>query len=144
MRFLFVAVLAGLGFLDSLYLTVIHYQNASPVCGPFLSCEIVLRNPYATIIGETPNALWGVLYYLILAALGVKLYREKDGALFLGAKIVAGLSALAHLYFLYLQAFVIGAWCPYCLLSAALTAAIVLLLLLPWRKTTVQPVKVLK
>ena len=135
-RLLAVAVLAGIGFLDSLYLTVVHYENATPLCGPLVGCETVLSSPYATLIGGTPNALWGVLYYLALLALGVELYRAKDGAFLLGARIVAVLGALAHLYFVYLQAFVIGAWCPYCLLSALLTAAIVVLLFVPRREQT--------
>ncbi|MDP3947963.1 MAG: vitamin K epoxide reductase family protein [bacterium] len=144
MRFLAIAVLAGVGFLDSLYLAVAHYQNLSPVCGNLVGCEVVLTSPYATAIGTTPNALWGVLYYLVLIALGTELYRKKDNALLLGAKIIATLGALAHLYFIYLQAFVIGAWCPYCLLSALLTGAIVFLLFFPHLKSTVQPIEVLK
>jgi uncharacterized membrane protein len=36
---------------------------------------------------------------------------------------------LATLWFLYLQAFVIRAFCAYCLLSAAVTAALALLVL---------------
>lgn len=135
--FLAVAILAGAGFLDSLYLVVSHYRNVSPVCGPLVGCDVVLTSPYATLIGGTPNALWGVLYYLFLFALGAELCRKKDGALLLAAKAIAALGALAHLYFIYLQAFVIRAWCPYCLLSAALTAAIVLLLFPPGRKTAV-------
>ncbi|KKW47758.1 MAG: hypothetical protein A2128_01805 [Candidatus Liptonbacteria bacterium GWC1_60_9] len=144
MRFLALAVLAGVGFLDSLYLTVSHYRNVSPVCGPLVGCETVLSSPYATIIGGTPNALWGVLYYLVLIALGVGLYRARDGALLLAAKTIAALGALAHLYFIYLQAFVIRAWCPYCILSASLTAAIIILLFLPGRKKTLKPIEVLK
>ncbi|MBI2036879.1 MAG: vitamin K epoxide reductase family protein [Candidatus Liptonbacteria bacterium] len=136
MRFLTLAVLAGVGFLDSLYLTVSHYRNVSPVCGPLVGCETVLSSPYATLIGGTPNALWGVLYYLVLIALGVELYRSKDDVLLLAAKIIAVLGVAAHLYFIYLQAFVIRAWCPYCLLSASLTATIVLLLFLPRREQT--------
>ena len=144
MRFLAIAVLAGVGFLDSLYLAVAHYQNLSPVCGNLVGCEVVLKSPYATLVGTTPNAIWGVLYYLILAALGAELYRKKDNTLLLCAKVVAALGALAHLYFLYLQAFVIGAWCPYCLLSALLTGTIVFLLFSPRLKSTVQPIEVLE
>jgi uncharacterized membrane protein len=49
--------------------------------------------------------------------------------------IVVGVMLVASLYFLYLQAFVLHAFCPFCLFSAAITFLMAgLLLAFPARR----------
>jgi uncharacterized membrane protein len=40
---------------------------------------------------------------------------------------------ITSLWLIYLQAFVIGAYCQYCLFSAAVTFALTILVFLAWR-----------
>jgi uncharacterized membrane protein len=88
-------------------------------CSVTSGCSEVLASAYATI-GGYPLALFGALAYFTafslatLAAFGSR----HAGSLF--AVLVALMFAMS-LWLLYLQAFVLNAFCQYCLLSAAVT-----------------------
>lgn len=113
------AVIALAGLADATYLTVGHLTGENAVCGAALGCSTVLSSRYATVMG-LPTASFGALAYFtvfslsILAAFG---YARVHGWL-VG---LVSLMLVASLYFLYLQAFVLHAFCPFCLFSAALT-----------------------
>jgi uncharacterized membrane protein len=114
-----VAVIALLGLADATFLTVAHLTGDDAVCGSFAGCSAVLGSAYATIKG-IPTAAFGAIAYFavfsaaILAAFG---YPRVRGFLL----IVVAAMFIASLYFLYLQAFVLHAFCPFCLFSAAMT-----------------------
>ena len=112
--------IAAIGFIDATYLTINHFQNGTPPC--FIgSCEVVLTSAYSVMFG-VPVALLGGLYYLfILICLGVYIESQtairKNRALTIGLSVsIIGLGM--SLYFLYVQAFVLHAFCQYCLASA--------------------------
>ncbi len=121
------AIVALLGLGDATFLTVAHLTGDDAVCGSAIGCSAVLGSAYATIRG-IPTAAFGAVAYFtvfslaILAAFG---YTRMRGLL-IG---VVGLMFVASLYFLYLQAFVLHAFCPYCLFSAAVTFLLAGLLL---------------
>ena len=121
------AAIALLGLADATYLTVAHLTGDDAVCGSAIGCSTVLGSAYATIRG-IPTAAFGALAYFtvfslaILAAFG---YARMRGLLM----VVVGLMFAASFYFLYLQAFVLHAFCPFCLFSAALTFLLAGLLL---------------
>ena len=114
-----VAVISLVGLADAAYLTVTHFAGDDLVCGPPGGCSVVLGSVYASVAG-IPTAAFGALAYFtvfscaILAAFGYARAR-----IFLSLTI-AGMFA-ATLGLLYVQAFVLHAFCPFCLLSAALT-----------------------
>ena len=111
-------VLGFLGFLDSIYLTISHYSGSSVVCSVVHGCNEVLGSEYAVIFG-IPLAVTGVVFYSLVIILSVAFLDERN-SLFL--KLLVGLTSagfLASLWFVYLQAFVIHAFCLYCLGSAA-------------------------
>ncbi|MEO8439210.1 MAG: vitamin K epoxide reductase family protein [Spartobacteria bacterium] len=120
------ALIALLGLADSTYLTVAHLTGEDAVCGSALGCSIVLGSAYATTAG-IPTAAFGVLAYFTvfsLAVLSAFGYRMRTFLIVLAVVMFA-----ASLYFLYLQAFVLHAFCPFCLFSAALTFLLAGLLL---------------
>jgi len=112
------AVLAALGIGETTYLTASHLAGANVVCVASSGCSEVLRSVYASV-GGIPLAAIGALGYFaafstaILAAFG---YRRAPDAL----AIIVGLMFLTTLWLLYVQAFLLHAFCDYCLLSAAL------------------------
>ena len=121
------AVIALFGLADATYLTVAHLTGDDAVCGSSLGCSTVLGSAYAAIRG-IPTAVFGTVAYFTvfsLAILGAFGYAGMRGLLM----IVVGLMFAASLYFLYLQAFVLHAFCPFCLFSAALTFLLAGLLL---------------
>jgi uncharacterized membrane protein len=112
-------VLAALGFLISAYLTWTHFAGLTPVCtGSGEGCETVQSSRYATILG-VPVALLGLAAYggLIFSAL---LWSE--AGVYLGF-LISLVGTLFSAYLTYLEFFVIGAVCQWCLASAALMPA---------------------
>lgn len=109
-------ILAFLGFLDASYLTILHYKNVLPPCTIAHGCETVLTSKYATVLG-LPVALFGAGFYLfvmVLVGLFWQTGKKMVPALLL-ALTTAGL--LVGIYLVYLQAFVLHAYCQYCLTS---------------------------
>jgi uncharacterized membrane protein len=111
------AFVALIGLGDAVYLTVHHYTAEPVPCSLITGCETVLTSAYAEIAG-IPLAAFGALGYFIafslalLAAFGNRL----TWTLF-GIQVVV--MSLVTVWLLYLQAFVIGAFCQFCLISAA-------------------------
>lgn len=116
------AAIALLGLADGIYLTVEHVTGRTAQCIASTGCQEVLASKYAAF-GPIPLAAIGALAYFsafslaLLAAFG----DAKCGTLF--ALVVAGMFATT-LWLLYLQAYVLHAFCDYCLFSAAVTTAL--------------------
>ena len=113
------AVVALLGIADSVYLTV-HYYTAEPVpCSIIEGCEMVLTSSYAEIAG-IPLAAFGAIAYFtafslaLLAAFGDRRMWHLFG-------IQTTLMAVFTGWLIYVQAALIGAFCQFCLISAATT-----------------------
>ena len=112
-------VIASLGFLDAGYLTYTRFLGIVPPCSTsFLSgCATVAKSQYSVIFG-VPLSLLGMFFYLFaIIVCVVMLFRTTEHL----KKILVTLSfagALSSVYFIYLQAFVINAFCVYCVFSA--------------------------
>jgi uncharacterized membrane protein len=113
------AVLSLAGLADAVYLTVEHLTGRSVRCSVTSGCSEVLGSPYATI-GGYPLALFGALAYFTAFSLATLAAFGSRRAENLFAVLVALMFATS-LWLLYLQAFVLRAFCQYCLLSAAIT-----------------------
>jgi len=123
--YLVAAILSLGGFADAIYLTIQDVTGAS-LRGTIISgCSEVLASKYSHI-GSVPLASVGAFAYFvffslaILAAFGYAFARP-----FL--TILVTLMFLTSLWLIYLQAFVIHHFCQYCLLSAAITTILTLL-----------------
>ena len=123
-----VALVALVGLADATYLTVEHLTGNSVRCMIVSGCDEVLQSSYATVAGGVPVAALGAAAYFTVFSLATLAAFGYDGARRLLAPLVA-VMFLATLWFLYLQAFVIRAFCTYCLISAAVTTALTLLVL---------------
>ena len=123
-----VALVALVGLVDASYLTAEHLSGNSVRCMIVSGCDEVLQSSYSTVAGGVPVAAVGALAYFAAFSLSTLAAFGYDGARRLLAPLVA-LMFLATLWFLYLQAFVIRAFCVYCLLSAAVTTTLTLLVL---------------
>ncbi len=119
---IFLLVVALLGFADAAYLTVEHYQGTVPPCTIVSGCETVLTSSYSVIAG-VPVSLLGALFYLAVLV-GVFAYLEsKKTAPLKWAMLLTVFGILFSLWFIYVQAVLLGAWCLYCL-GSALTSTI--------------------
>src|SRR5687768_119463 len=108
------AFVALVGLADAVYLTV-HHITAEPVpCNMISGCETVLTSTYAEIAGVPLAAFGAVAYFVafslaLLAAFGNRLLWTVFG-------IQVVLMSLFTVWLLYLQGYVIGAFCQFCLI----------------------------
>ena len=116
LAYLFLAV-SLLGFLDATYLAIEHYRGVVPPCAIVTGCETVTTSQFSLILG-VPVALLGAMYYLLLTVLSILYFDTKNERWIKQAAILTPLGLLASTWFIYLQAFIIKAWCLYCLGSA--------------------------
>lgn len=122
------ALVALVGLVDASYLTIEHLSGRNVRCMIVTGCDEVLQSRYATLAGQIPVASLGALAYFTVFSLATLALFGYAGARRLVAPVVA-LMFLATVWFVYLQAFVIRAYCVYCLLSAAVTTTLALLTL---------------
>lgn len=109
--------LAGMGI--SFYLAYVESTHTLAVCGPVGDCNTVQQSEYAQI-GGIPVGIVGLAGYVaILLAWGAGILKSKAAewaALALLAMTFGG--TLFSIYLTYLEPFVIGATCLWCLASA--------------------------
>jgi uncharacterized membrane protein len=131
-----VALVALLGLLLSVYLTL-HQLGVlgNLACGDSGGCEKVQASRWAYLAG-IPVAAFGVGGYLAILAAALVGLQERWLESATPARWLAGLSGAGVLFSLYLmalEAFVIDAWCRWCLVSAALITLIFAISLVEWR-----------
>ena len=123
-----VAVLALGGFFVALYLFAHNVGLTGPIVCGVGDCATVQASRFARI-GPIPVSLVGVVGYVVLLALSfIGLQPAHRDSRAIGALLFAGsLGAAAYsAYLTYLEAFVIHAWCQYCVVSAILITLIFL------------------
>lgn len=127
-----VALVALLGFAVSLYMLAYAAGLTGPVLCNVGNCEAVQASPYSRIM-DIPVAAFGAVGYLALmgiALLGLQPRlvesRVVSGLLLGGGVVGVAFSA----YLTYLEAFVIRAWCQWCV-SAAILMVLAFLFSLP-------------
>jgi uncharacterized membrane protein len=99
------------------YLTLVKLAGELPVCGPLHGCETVATSSYSDL-GGIPTAAFGVGLSLLLAGAQLRWWRlgDRRGALVAYGIGLAGLVVVAYLT--YLELFVIGAICAWCVAYA--------------------------
>lgn len=121
------SLLALVGLADSVFLTVSHYTKEPVPCSIVEGCETVLTSSYAELAG-VPIAAFGAAAYFfafslaLLGAYGKRLTWSLFG-------VQSFLMAAVSVYLLYVQAFVIKAFCQFCLISAATSIGLFLVFL---------------
>lgn len=113
---------AFLGFLDNSYLIIEHYKNAIPPC-TLHGCELVLTSKFSTIFG-VPISIPGVLFYL--AAIGlVVLFLDTKKRLFLQLlALLTSMALVVSVVLVGIQAFVLHAFCQYCLTAEGINGVL--------------------
>jgi len=114
-----IAVLISLaGLADATYLTVQYLTGETAVCGGSPDCFKVLGSAYAHI-GRIPVAGFGAIaYFSAFSAATFAAFGYARARRFF-VWIVSAMF-LVTLWFLFVQAFLLHAFCRYCLFSAAI------------------------
>jgi uncharacterized membrane protein len=129
--FVIAAALSLVGLADALYLTVQHIAGRSVRCTVITGCDEVLASAYAVLPGGIPLAALGAIAYFAVFSLATLAAFGNGWARSLLMALVA-LMLATTLWLLYLQAFILGKFCEFCLLSAAVTISLSVLMVITW------------
>jgi uncharacterized membrane protein/thiol-disulfide isomerase/thioredoxin len=116
-----VALLSIVGLGVAGYLTYVETARVTAVCGPIGDCNTVQQSEYARLFGVIPIGLLGVAGYVAIlvvwvwAQLGRGRFRQLAWLALFG---MALFGTLFSIYLTFLEPFVIGATCAWCLTSA--------------------------
>lgn len=115
----FGVVVSAIGTVIATYLLAIRFAGIPAICGPALGpfggCAKVEASVYSSI-GPIPVALVGVIGSLVLLAASLHYLRTRSTFSLNIWALAAMVGAAIELVLIAIQAFVIGAWCGWCLL----------------------------
>jgi uncharacterized membrane protein len=126
------ALLSLVGLADALYLTIEHVTGQTLRCTIISGCSEVLSSPYAVVAGIPLAGIGAAAYFTVFSLAILALFDYRIAGTLLTPVVIAMFGV--SLWLIYLQAFVIREFCQYCLLSAAITVALSVVVLLSPRK----------
>lgn len=112
-------MIAGIGFLDSFYLSWLKLTHREAFCGGSGDCQTVANSLYSEVAG-IPIAILGMGAYLVIIGL---LYLESKNQLWreYSPLMVFGITfagVIYSAYLTYIEIAILHAICPYCVVSA--------------------------
>jgi uncharacterized membrane protein len=114
-------IIALIGTVAATYLSYVETTQTTAVCGPVGDCNAVQQSEYALLFGFLPMAVFGLLgYFAVLATFIYEKWIQGPYAEWAPA-VRFGLTAFGVLFsagLTFLEPFVIGATCMWCLTSA--------------------------
>ncbi|HUH13979.1 MAG TPA: vitamin K epoxide reductase family protein [Longimicrobiales bacterium] len=110
-----VPALAVVGTGIAAYLSFVEVTGAEAVCGPVGDCNRVQLSPYAALAG-VPIGVLGVVGYLLIGGLWITGRTQRRIQLLIWALAAGGVAF--SIYLTFLEPFVIGATCMWCINSA--------------------------
>jgi uncharacterized membrane protein len=122
--------LATLGVAVAFYLSYIEISNTEAICGPIGNCNSVQQSPYAKLFGLIPIGALGVIGYTgIFVCWVLQMYGPQQMRRLFTIAIwgLAWIGMFFSIYLTFLEPFVIGATCAWCITSALIMTAIFLL-----------------
>jgi uncharacterized membrane protein/thiol-disulfide isomerase/thioredoxin len=129
-----IPLLSLIGFAVAGYLAYVETLQVEAVCGPVGDCNTVQQSEYARLFGVLPIGVLGLFgYALIFIAWLASRYAKgllSDLAV-LSMFIMTAFGILLSIYLTFLEPFVIGASCAWCLSSAILMTLLMLLSVRP-------------
>jgi uncharacterized membrane protein len=127
-----IPLLSIIGLGVALYLSYIEITQEIAVCGPVGDCNAVQESPYARLFGFLPVGVLGAAGYILIFFAWML---TKYGPINIHAKSnmamwgMAVFGTMFSIYLTFLEPFVIGATCAWCLSSA------IIITLLMWAST---------
>lgn len=116
-----IPLLVGLGLIVAGYLAYVETQQVTAVCGPVGDCNAVQQSEFALLFGFLPIAVLGVLGYVAIGAAWAVARWARSPWAELAQLALAGMAwfgVVFSIYLTFLEPFVIGATCAWCLTSA--------------------------
>lgn len=126
-------IIGALGVVNAGYLALTALAGVAPNCNFIRGCNLVAASPYSHIFG-VPLAVFGVFFYAVITGLALFAFVSKQVRIAPLMLFFTVPGFLLSLYFLYLQAAIIHAYCEYCLFSLFDATVLFLLSLYLYRK----------
>ena len=133
-----IPLLAIIGIGISLYLTYVEVTHSTAICGPIGNCNTVQQSPYARLFGVLPVGILGAIGYAVLlvlwlvARMGPEKWKRYAIVLMWAG---AWFGIMFSIYLTFLEPFVIGSACIWCI-SSAIVMTLLLWLITPYGMET--------
>lgn len=108
------AAIALFGLAVASYLTFVKLTGGTAVCGPLGGCDTVEASDYSTILG-IPVSVLGMAYAVAVLGTVLAWWRTGDRRALVGTYLLGVVGTMGAAYLMYLQLFVIGAICVWCM-----------------------------
>ncbi len=131
-RLIFILTLVGL--VVSAYLAY-EYNLSGPINCPIggKGCDIVRTSQYSSFLGISIPYL-GIVFYITLAFLTIWLTQSYNKIIDLARFLISFSGFVFGVYLTYLEAFVIGAYCFWCVTSFIISIIILIFSKIHWKK----------
>ena len=133
---MWMALISLLGLFLGVYLTLYHYGYIGTLVCNVSSCEKVQSSRWSMFLG-VPVATWGAGFYALMLVLTIAGMQERFADSRTLSLVLVLLTAWGLLFTAWLnslEAFVIHAWCEWCLGSATMVVILFLLAVFDWRE----------
>jgi uncharacterized membrane protein len=134
---MWMALISLAGLFLGVYLTMYKFGIIGSLACNVGSCEQVQTSRWSVFLG-LPVATWGVGFYVLMLALAIAGLQPRfmdSRRLSLAMLLLTGWGVVFTAWLNYLEAFVIHAWCEWCLGSAGMVLVLFVLALMDWRET---------
>jgi uncharacterized membrane protein len=122
-----VPLLAVIGLGVASYMAYVELAHAQAVCGPVGDCNTVQQSPYAYLFGVLPIGVLGIGGFLLILTTWVAVHLSSGKTRIFTTLALFGIATIGLLfstYLTFLEPFVIGATCAWCLSVAILMTLI--------------------
>lgn len=118
-------VVAFIGIADSWYLAESALGGTALACDVTIlsGCNAVAQSPYSRLFG-IPYGVYGTVFYSFVFALTATVIAYPKRLAYFALYILGVVGFIASMLFVLVQANLIGEFCVYCLISAALATLI--------------------
>lgn len=138
-----IAALALVGAFVAAYLTLYKIGIIGQLACRIGSCTTVQSSRWATFLG-LPVAAWGLGFYVTLFVVTLIGLQERfldSRRISLFLVLASGIGTGFSAWLTYLEAFVIRAWCQWCVVSALIVAGIFIASVLDLRELASEPLE---
>ena len=129
-----IPLLSVIGLVVAGYLSYVETNQVEAFCGPVGDCNTVQQSQYARLFGVLPIGILGIFgYVMILLAWILGRFTHKHLASYASLSLfgMSLLGVLFSVYLTFLEPFIIGATCAWCLTSAIIMTALLWLSIKP-------------
>lgn len=113
-------IVSFLGLVVAGYLTITYASNAPVACISGEGCLVAQLSPYSSFMGiQTP--IYGLIYYFALGIIAALWSEDNRKKLQLPLAVLTSAGLGVSLLLSSIEAFVLHAWCSWCVASALLT-----------------------